>query len=248
MLQLVWTMKSKVKELRWEKNFTLTSQMYNANGALSMNAIQDLFQTAARIHAEEMGIGEDYCIKNNYAWIVARIYTEIISNPFYNEEVKVITYPHNPKPIEFYREYVITSLKGKVYARGIALWVIVDLSTFRIIKKPDIYPDGVIVPSMIEDRMLVKPVDISKEGKIDSTYKVTKTDIDKYMHMNNARYAQILDNYIYSNEVKSYTINYANQIKENEVMDIYSHVDGNIIYLTGKLKDTVIFTSKIERK
>lgn len=241
-------MKSKLKELKWEKTFTLTSGMYNSDGNLSTYAIQDLFQTAARIHAETLGIGEDYCKKYNYAWIVARIYTEILSNPIYNEEVKVITYPHKPKPIEFYREYVLTSLKGKVYARGIALWVLVDLETFKIVKKADMYPDGIIIPPLVDEKKLTKGFDASLSGRLIDSYLVKNSDIDLYLHMNNAKYAQIIDNYIRSADIKNYTINYVNQIKEGQTMDIYLYEDTSFIYLSGKVDDLLIFTTKIERK
>ncbi len=236
--------------LLFEKHFTLTNGMFDEHYGIKPYAILDICQRIAGDHADILGIGTTYCNENNLAWIVVRQEIYIYDNPIPTETVVVKTFPHKPSRIECKREYEISSLTGKVYSKVCASWVLVDLNTFKMLKSDNIYPEGEFIESVIFKDKLIKPQNVKSIESYLTTYQVAKSDIDIYHHMNNAKYAEVIFNYCdyKAIDIKHIGINYLNQIKQNEKMDIYKQVNENETFITGVCNETVIFTSVINKK
>ena len=58
--------------LLFEKHFTLTNGMFDEHYGMKPYAYLDIFQRIAGDHADLLGIGNEYCEKHGYAWIVVR--------------------------------------------------------------------------------------------------------------------------------------------------------------------------------
>lgn len=237
-------------KLIYEKKFTLTTGMFDEASSIKPYALLDLFQKIAGDHADLLGIGSSYCEKNNYGWLLARQEVIVYNSPKPSDTVIITTFPHEPGKIEFKREYVIRTTDDNIIARGCALWVLVDFNTHRMLRSDNIYPEGEYVQSTLFKEKLSKPQSSYKEGILIDTYKVTKSDVDLYHHMNNAKYAEVFFNYLDYNadQIEYFAINYQNEIKENFQMDIYKLVDNNQTLITGVKNDTIIFTSSITKK
>lgn len=236
--------------LTFEKKFTLTNGMFDEHYGIKPYAILDIFQRVAGDHADLLGCGTDYCNKNNYAWIIVRQEVYMYDNPTPMESVIVKTFPHKPSRIECKREYEISSVCGKVYAKGCASWVLVDLATFKMLKSDNIYPIGEFVDSVLFKEKLTKPLNIKSVENYLCDYLVVKSDIDIYHHMNNAKYAELLFDYcdLKALEIKHFAVNYVNQIKQNMMMNIYKKTIDDQTFITGARDDVVIFTSVIDKK
>ena len=237
-------------KLEFETQFRLITGMFDEHYGIKPYAILDIFQRVAGDHADKLGIGTLYCEEHNYAWILARQEVYLYDNPNPTETVIVRTFPHAPSKIEFKREYEMRSLDGVVYARGCASWVLLDLTTRRMLRSDNIYPDGEFITSEYFQDKLSKPTVIQDEiYKID-TYKVVKSDIDIYHHMNNAKYAEVLFDYCdyKAIDISHFAINYQHEIKQNEAMDIYKQVEDDTTYITGISNNQIIFTSFAKKK
>lgn len=237
-------------KLEFQTNFRLITGMFDEYYGIKPYAILDIFQRVAGDHADNLGIGTKYCEEHNYAWILARQEVHVYNNPNPTETVIVKTFPHKPSKIEFKREYEMTSLDGKVYAKGCASWVMLDLTTKRMLKSDNIYPDGEFVESIMFNEKLTKPKNVKDDSKIIDEYKVVKSDIDIYHHMNNAKYAEVLFNFCEykAKDIIHFAINYQHEIKQNEVMNIYKVVENNTTYITGAKDEQIIFTAQVARK
>lgn len=236
--------------LKFSKNFTLTNGMFDEHYGIKPYALLDIFQRVAGDHADILEIGTEFCEKNNYAWIIVRQEVYMLNNPTPMETVVVETFPHKPSRVECKREYCISSKDGKIYARGCASWVLVDLNTFKMLKADNIYPEGEFITSVVFNEKLMKPLNVFKEENYLTDYLVVKSDIDIYHHMNNAKYAEIMFDYCdyKAVEIKHFAINYINQIKQNMTMHIYKEVLNNTTYITGVYNGTIIFTSEVSKQ
>lgn len=237
-------------QLIFEKKFTLTNGMFDEYYGFKPYAVLDIFQRVAGDHADILGIGNDYCMKNNYAWIIVRQEVYIYNNPTPMESVIVKTFPHMPSRVECKREYEITSIDGTIYAKGCASWVLVDLNGFKMLKANNIYPEGEFIQSTLFQDKLIKPTNVYLENNYFNQYTVLKSDIDIYHHMNNAKYADVIfNNSDYKAvEIKHFAVNYIKQCKEKQTLKIYRKIEDNITYITGVVDNDVVFTSMIEKK
>lgn len=236
--------------LLFEKHFTLTNGMFDEHYGMKPYAYLDIFQRIAGDHADLLGIGNEYCDKNGYAWIVVRQDLYMYESPTPMETVVVKTFPHAPSKVEFKREYEVTSLSGKVYAKGCASWVLLDFSTLKMLKSDSVYPDGEFIESVLFKEKLTKPKNVKDDINYFCDYTVRKSDIDIYHHMNNAKYAELVfDICDYKAvEINHLAVNYINQIKQNNKMKIYKQLDNDNTYITGVCDDKIIFTSVVTKK
>lgn len=236
--------------LLFEKKFTLTNGMFDEYYGIKPYALLDIFQRIAGDHADILGCGNDFCEKNNYAWIIVRQEVYVYNNPTPMETVVVKTFPHVPSRVECKREYEISSIDGTIYAKGCASWVLVNLSTFKMLKSDNVYPEGEFVESILFKDKLLKPKNVLSDENYLCDYTVMKSDIDIYHHMNNAKYVELLFDYCdyKAVEINHFAVNYINQIKQNKTMKIYKQVIDDKNYITGICDDVVIFTSVVEKK
>lgn len=236
--------------LLFEKKFTLTNGMFDEHYGIKPYAILDIFQRVAGDHADILGCGAVFCNEHNYAWIIVRQEVYMYESPTPMETVLVKTFPHIPSRVECKREYEISSLDGRVYAKGCASWVLVDLATFKMLKSDNIYPNGEFVESKLFKDKLLKPSNVYTDDNYLCEYTVVKSDIDIYHHMNNAKYAELLFDYCdyKAVEIKHFAVNYINQIKQNMLMKIYKNVIEEKTFITGVCGDTIIFTSVVDKK
>ena len=216
--------------LIFEKHFTLTNGMFDEHYGIKPYAILDIFQRIAGDHADILGCGTAFCEKNNYAWIIVRQEVYIYNNPTPMETVVVKTFPHKPSRIECKREYEISSSNGVLYAKGCSSWVLVDLSTFKMLKSDNIYPEGEFIESVLFKEKLIKPLNVFNDDNYLCDYKVEKSDIDIYHHMNNAKYAELIFDYcdLFINESASNNEmdNFLNDIKfSSSSIDEYVEID-----------------------
>ena len=124
-----------MNELYYQKKITITQDA-------SSFYILDVFQDIASVHAESLNIDYKHLNLRNLMWVVVRNRFEVIDCPQIGEEIILATWPHKTNRIEFDREYLITSLDGKVYIKGDSKWCILDKTTKRIAMVKDILNDG----------------------------------------------------------------------------------------------------------
>lgn len=231
--------------LECELKFNVTAGMLDEYSCLQPAAILDLFQEIASRHAYILGCGTPFCEQNNYGWIVARQTVDVRPDVKVDDEVIVYTFPHKANRFEYLREYVLKTPEGEIIATGIAIWVLLDFNNQKILAK-DVYQAGDYVePMYLEKPLKVKP---KQKGDFVTKYRVTKSDIDTYHHMNNSKYANLVYNYSNALSIASFSISYISQIRLDEEMDIYTYKEDNLIYMSGIKEDTTIFTALVKER
>ena len=232
---------------KYTLDFTLTEGMFDERVSFTPYAILDIFQEMAGRHANILGCGTDFIKANNIAWILAKQYVEIYKEPTYEGKVSCYTFPHKPSNVGGLRETVILE-DGEVIIRGITLWVMVDLNDFSLSSlSKDIY--GISEYYEPYFRRVPKVID-TKNLDVFDTYKVLPTDLDKYHHMNNAKYANFICNSLHlsTKDIKSFSIVYHHQAKLGDEIKLVKEDIDNMTILKGYCLDTPIFTINVERK
>jgi len=212
------------------------TDMYKRQRPSSMFGV---FQDIAAAHARNLGADVRWLREElDLAWILMRIRLEIDSYPVLGQELKVETWPQDPRAL-YERDYRVSDTDGNALVRAASTWIIMNLSTREI--KRDKFLDYFGIETKKERAIeggvgRLKPI----EGA-ETVYEkeIRFSDIDYNWHANNARYVDfIMDTYpieVYKKlEVKAIEVHYVNEmgpgefvlIRRLEVEEGKDYIDG----------------------
>lgn len=238
-----------MEKLIGELDFTVLTTQLNVDGSLKISSILDMFQTAAGIHATNIGLGREKLLGRNLIWILVRSDLKIINNKTNILKTKVVTWPHSPKLLQSIRDYELYDETGDLIAIGTSSWCLFDINKNFITKFPnDLFKGEMIDKRTFEEdikkRLLIK---VDNEDKI-YEFVVPYSLYDANEHVNNAKYADFILNAFGGNvNIKSFYIDYIKQLHKGDFVTLYKKkVDDDNYYFVGYSDETVIFTSYVE--
>ena len=227
-----------MKEYYYQQEIICSKEMFNENKCLSNKSILDLFQIVAGNHAKQLNIDYIALNKRNLMWVVVRNRYEIVRQPKINEVVKVVTWPHKAKRIDYDREYLILDENGNVCIKGDSKWCILDQNSKRITMVNDILTTGEFVQNHNFDTPLVQiPNKDFSNIKAEYHFTITKDQIDQNNHLNNAQYAYMIDECLksYPHILTRFEINFVKETKLNDTLDFKIIEEDHKIYVEGSL-------------
>lgn len=183
----------------WEETMSVTSPYFEVYpvlrhdcdlyGRIRPSAVLRYTQQVATVHAEKMGLGDDYYAQNHVAFLLAKQALEFTRVPMADELLTYITYPEGCKRATYKRVTVITDAQGREVACLDSRWVLVDLDTRRILRRP---PEGMNARWLEQvDRTL--DLTIPKAAALQSagTRRAEYSLCDVNGHMNNTVYVDL---------------------------------------------------------
>ena len=229
--------------------FNVREKDVKLNDKLRYSAILDFFQDIASIQANEAGIGFKEVVKKNFYWILLYVSFEVKKNlPEFGEAINVITWPKEKGRIEYEREYEIRNKNNEILITGISNWCLIDINT-RSIRRAEIDYVGEMYPFTNYNEKCPHKLNLVEHDVIkEFNYKVLKTDLDHNMHMNNARYLDIIYNMDVDDakDYKKVDIAFIHEARLNEIITIKYFKEGNYKCFIGYVNNERCFEVKIE--
>lgn len=198
--------------MRYQKEFSVHSYEINQFGNASLSSIFNYLNEIAWEHAQKLDWGFDALKKNNYYWVLSRIYISIEIYPKWQEKITVETWPTGTEGIYAFREYAVKNEQNEVIIRASSAWLILDIDNKKIIRPDSLsnsfqefaqhkicrYPDR-IKASSAKENLSFSPVFF--------------TDLDINQHFNSVKYVERALNYygigfLNENEVAEIEVNY----------------------------------------
>ena len=191
---------------------------------MTHSAMIDYFQDCATFHSEDSGYPCDMLIEKGLGWFITAWQVKLNRAPKLGERLLVRTSPYNAKPLLASRYFEMLTEEGEVLSRANSLWIFMDIKHgkhARVLKGMyEAY--GIDTPPAEEfgsRKILVKAE--GKERLYDFT--VGKSMLDTNHHMNNARYLDIAEKLLLSEEkCKGFRVMYQEQAKEGDRIVVYS--------------------------
>lgn len=146
-------------------------------------------EEAAGNHAFELGFGIERLQERNMTWVLARMQIEVRDLPSSSDEVVVDTWPVEVERLQFRRDFIIHDGKGRDFMRAATDWVIVDLTSRRLLRIPEFIAAHQIPGAehaMVKEKPRIDGQDEAPELK---SFVVRKADIDRNRHVNNVRFS-----------------------------------------------------------
>jgi acyl-ACP thioesterase len=206
-------------------------QTYNSSFFRTMK-VADLFkflQELASEHSDVLGIGFDDLKKHNGAWVLTKQLIDIERLPNSLETFTVYTWCSNVTKITAMRNFLVADKNGEVLARAKSEWVVIDLSSRRIIPISKInLPETTYLPTDFYNGKIEKIK--SNDNETISTFdkRVRFTDIDINGHMNNTVYLDMVldsmgDHFESYRKLACINSNFVREAKFGDEISIKSH-------------------------
>ncbi len=157
-----------------------------------ISAIMYLQDAFARLCATKKMAAYDLFATNQY-WIVTEFNIDFIDNlPFWSEEIDVSVWISEVTKLKIYTDYEL-SYKNKPFAKGNALWFIIDKETKRPAKTDIVSERFDICPELMlgEHKKFILPEAGEKVSEIKHTNNLS--DLDFNNHVNNKSYINLAE-------------------------------------------------------
>ena len=253
------------KYLNHGKEITVALGDTAFNGVLKPSAVMDYCQDVAAEHAAGLGFGYGDLIEKNLAWVLVRMSLIIDKSPKTGETLMIRTFPETPKVMDVNRRYYITDKTGETVVFASSKWCVMDITSQKIKRLASVFekfPDSDFLPGDPCDDTNPKiqtQADSGFEsgrnaglsaGSV-SAFTVQTTDLDRNLHMNNARYGDIILNacdidMFKENSISRIDLNFVSQLFLGEKYEVYKSHKGNVTFIeAGKQDSSIIFRSMV---
>ncbi|HHV60128.1 MAG TPA: acyl-ACP thioesterase [Clostridiaceae bacterium] len=248
-------------KILYKKKYNISFSDVDFSRRLKLSALFEYFQDIASLAADSLGVGIELLEKKyGVAWVLMRIYVEIIRTPAWEEEITIETWPQPPERLEFQRDFIVRDSNGNIIIKAISTWIILDTNS-RKIKRADFiaedYPAIVHESGKSERAMDCGLPKLKAPEQPEVAYRKTVgySDIDSNEHLNNSRYVDfIMDCFDLAShkkyEVKSIDVNYINEALPGDTIILLKDVskaESGLVHIEGIKENDgkVVFRSQV---
>lgn len=177
--------------MNWEHTeiFKIRGYEVDADNKVPVQSCCAFMEEAAGNHAAGLGFGVDYLQERGLTWVLARMQLEVYGLPEAGDEVFVTTWPVEVERLQFRRDFIIGDGRGREFVRAVTDWVIIDLSSRRLLKIPEFiaaHQAPGAPRALNKEKPRIEGQESAPELK---TFTVRKADIDRNRHVNNVRFS-----------------------------------------------------------
>ncbi len=229
--------------LKLTQEFTFKDTDFDNNDELKASSLMYIFQEAAGEHAQQLNLGFDDLIANNNMWVLTKVRFKIHSTMFPNVEYRIETYPRPRKGITFYRDYYVYDSADNLMATGTSQWCIVNFET-RKVERTRIDFDGEFIDHPAFDDGIAKIKAVNPV--FSKSYKVGQEDLDQNEHVNNCRYADMIESVLGERGYSELSIHFVKEALLGDKIMLHKEEQDDGLLVMGNLSDdTVVFQAKV---
>lgn len=180
----------------YEYRAGITADM-TENDVLRLSALLSLHHAAANEQLVELGLDVDALLSHGYAFIISRLRSCVTRLPRVGETVTVRTWPRNTKGVQMFRCFSVLDENGALLVDSVATYALIDTATHTL-QRPSVLDSIAAIPDLgvsgtcpDPDRRLPEGLGMPVGGCV-----VPPEWIDWNGHMNNVRYADVLQNFL----------------------------------------------------
>ena len=213
----------------------------NSKGRASLSAILDYLQDCCTFQSEDLGIGVEYLMEKQCAWILSSWQVDIERYPVMGEYIIVKTIPYEIKGIYGMRNFIIEDSEGNSIVKANSIWVYMDMRSMKPVKAEADFAKKYKLEEKIDMEYLGRKLPKFPEGRAMELKKVPDYYIDTNNHVNNSKYILFGQEYLPKDiQVKRIWAEYKKPaMKNDDIMAKVSDYEGNIAMSIEDGKGTV---------
>ena len=169
------------------REYPVRSYECDRDGQLRLITLLNIFQDVADSHANQMGLGYDFCQTKGLAWVGSNYHIGIDRLPRWHETIKVITWPCEERRLGAIRDFRVEDETGHPIIVAASQWILIDFAKKRPVGLRENLPDYQVIPERALETDFAKLPQPEKEDTT-TEFKVRYDDIDVNNHVNNSVY------------------------------------------------------------
>lgn len=188
------------------------------NGIAKTSSIMKYIQSAAQNQLTEGGLSYDNLKNSKRVFVLSRIKLEVLRPLTSHTPLTAVTHPCESRGYSFLRCYAL-ECDGQVVARAISVWALLDTETKSLVKVNDFDLGLTLLPT---NGLVLGAMKLPSALKDIGGYGVHYGDVDRNMHMNNTKYADMYSNFLplKGKMIRSITINYSSEAQIGEKLRV----------------------------
>lgn len=198
---------------------TLNAYQCDRFGRMRPLTLMNELQGMGDMHAEVLGVGYEYCMAHNMAWVVTHYLVDILQAPRERQEITITSWPSCQDALRATRDFEIRdAADGRLLVRATSQWVLIDMTRRRPLRIDENLPRWTDCTRRAWDRTFDKFPDFDATST--HTFKCRFDDIDVNQHINNAVYAvwateSVGFDYRNTHDLCGIELNYKHEISPN---------------------------------
>ncbi len=174
-------------------------------------SIINYFQDCSTFHSEDIGRGLDYLNVNHRIWLLNSWHLKLMEPARLGDEITISTWPYAFQGFYGYRNFLMKNQQDKLVAVADSLWVYMDTESGKPLKVPEDH-GGYILEAPYPMEPAKRKLELPGQLEARDTFRVIKSNIDSYNHVNNGQYIKMAQEYLPDNfYVDSVRVEYRRQ-------------------------------------
>ncbi len=228
----------------FRKRFEVHSYDTDTTMQLSFAGLARYLQDIASFHADRLGLGYDYLLTENKAWVLRQLKIATSGRARWKDTVLIETWPKMPDRLLAWRDFLVFDGQGRQIAKATSAWLLIDMKNRRPLRMD---------PQMFEkyhfrkmDVFEEKPAPLPKTDPGEKVYETTVrySRLDMNDHVNNAEFTGwVTDAWYMDHPHNSYPgvfeIQYDHEVFLKDRIGIYRNVISaeEVLYSIIRMKD-----------
>lgn len=194
-----------------------------------------LFQKAANVHGEMLGVSYSEMKSKNLLWVVSRTYYEVEADVTAGQEVVVTTWPLSPTRLGYERDYTISDKSGNVLIKGSSNWALIYADTRRLAIVDNLYNTDKLCEEKVFDKKIKRIRNFDGE-EINEKIIPDESMIDCNGHVNNTYYAQFAHKSLgdFEGKIKAFQVDFHREIMCGQPITMYKAADAQNSLVKGE--------------
>lgn len=229
----------------------LTVPVYDIGpeGRMKLGAVLRHVQETSEQHVDLLHIGyEELLEKTGLVFFLVCNRMRIHRLPCHREKIEIRTHPRGRGGARFYRDFKFYDGSGELIIDAMQVTVLADAATHRV-RRPQSFTDLHVfrdVPVDPEEKMAraVTPDDLPQVGE----RPVYRSDLDSNGHMNNAVYADIVEDFLpepAGNPVSGLQIDYLGETPPEDRLRLFARREDGKILMRGENSGGLSFEAHV---
>lgn len=216
-------------------NMRVESYDVHPNGNIKISSLLKMLQKAAGDDVNRTSLDYFSLAEKNIAFVLTKMTIQFLQDIKVYDELIIISHPRQTHGASFPRDFIIKR-NDETVATARSIWVLIDLEKRSILRPSVVESIGSLAPScddMIEIPDVRRVVDNNSLSRT-NVHRVEFSLLDMNNHLNNTFYADfifnslsIMDSVMPSNKGLYIQINYKNEARLGDSLEIYSVSDNN---------------------
>lgn len=178
-----------MSELIFNKSYHIRSYEGDFENVARINAITNMMQDIASMHAAKLGFGYDDFIASQRAWVLSRAYIRMNELPVVGDEIRVETWPaHIVGPLAL-RGFKVFRDERQI-GSAVSAWAVIDINERCAVPAEEMLKERELVTDADMLEFEGRAVKRLKEGEHETRFFARKSDQDVNRHVNSMRQAE----------------------------------------------------------